>query len=347
MKALFQNRVVAIALTAVVVLGCLAYGWSRRPATVPSPDQGDWVYDGAGVLSSNTEFALERCNRNWDTDYGFVTAVATVDHTRGWELDDYTYALFDNWGLGDQDAILVLDTEAREYWMSPGAKLDVAVGETALRALFEESFLPSFRAGDYDGAIQKLLNALDACYAVAFGSAGDYQYNGISYPAGSVSTRESGGMSLVGFLIILVLVFLIFSAIDKSRYRRWAANGGSSAINRASFIPLLFWHRPGGSWFRSMEARYRSGGPGYRGGGPSHRSGSSFRSSSGSHTSSSYRSSSSSRSPFRSSSYTRSGFGGSASSRSGYSSSRSSFGGSRSSGGSSRGGGSRGGFGGR
>lgn len=332
MKAFFQNRVVAIVLTAAVVLGCLVYGWTRRPATVPSPNQGDWVYDGALVLSSNTEFAIERSNRDWDRDYGFVTAVATVDHTRGWELEDYTYALADNWGLGDQDAILVLDTGAKEYWMSPGAKLDVAVGETALRALLEDSFLPSFRAGDYDGAVQNLLNALDACYAGVFGSAGDYQYNGSNYPAVSVSQPERGGMSLVGFLIIVVLVFLLFSAIDKGRYRRWAANGRGSGFSRASFIPLLFWHRPGGSWFRSMEARYRSGGPGYRGGGPSFRSSSGSRTSSGSHSTSGYRS------PSRGSSYTRSGFGGSAGSRSGNSASRSSFGGSRSSGGSSRGG---------
>ena len=344
MKAFFQNRVVAIVLTAAVVLGCLVYGWTQRPATVPSPAQGDWVYDGAHVLSSNTEFALERYNRSWDTDYGFVTAVATVDHTRGWELDDYTYTLADNWGLGDQDAILVLDTGAREYWMSPGSKLDVAVGETALMDLFEESFLPNFRAGDDDTAVRQLLSALDDCYAANFGSTGDYQYNGSSYPAVSVSERQSGGMSLVGFLIILVLVFLIFSAIDKSRYRRWAANGRGSAVNRASFIPLLFWHRPGGSWFRGMEARYRGGGPGYRGGGPGDRGSSVHHSSPGSRPTSAPRSSSSYRTR-PGGSYTRSGFGGS-SSRSGFSSSRSSYGGSRSSGG-GRSGGSRGGFGGR
>ena len=50
MKAFFQNRVVAIVLTAAVVLGCLVYGWTQRPATVPSPAQGDWVYDGAVLL---------------------------------------------------------------------------------------------------------------------------------------------------------------------------------------------------------------------------------------------------------------------------------------------------------
>ena len=140
------------------------------------------------------------------------------------------------------------------------------MGRDELMTLYSEAFQPSYEVGAYDLAVQTTYAAMDESFENAFHSNG----TSYTYPSQSYETHvetQSGGMSLAGLVIVLVLVFLIFSAIDKSRYRRWASLG-RSGVNSSAFIPLLFWHRPGGSWFRSMEDRYRTGGPGYRGGGP-------------------------------------------------------------------------------
>ena len=322
MKAFFQNRVVAIVITALVTVGCLAYGWTRKPASVPSPSYGDWVYDGAEVLSSSTEFTVEDFNKSWNSAYGSVMAVATVDSTKGWELEDYSATLGSNWGLRANDALLLLDVGARQYWMSTGERLENSVGYDTLYDMFQEHFVPDFRSRDYDAAVLNICSAMDSCYAQAYGGStgGTIATYTPYYDAGSEST---GRVNLVSLVIVLVLLFLIFSAIDKSRYRRWATNG-RSGYNSASFIPLLFWHRPGGSWFRSMEDRYLGGGPGYRNGGSDFRSGSyhnnaAYRSSSGSYrppnrsAGSSYRSGGFGSGSYRGgSSYRGSGFGGSA-----------------------------------
>lgn len=266
MKKFFQNRVVAIVITSLLVLGSLAYGWSQRPAEVPSPGSGNWVYDGAGILSSNTEFAVKTYNQQWDGEYGCVVALATVNHTRGWELDEFARKLGENWNLGANDALLLIDKSGDEYFFEPGQKLLSEVGRDELMTLYSEAFQPSYEVGAYDLAVQTTYAAMDESFENAFHSNG----TSYTYPTQSYETHvetQSGGMSLAGLVIVLVLVFLIFSAIDKSRYRRWASLG-RSGVNSSAFIPLLFWHRPGGSWFRSMEDRYRTGGPGYRGGGP-------------------------------------------------------------------------------
>lgn len=350
MKQFFQNRVVAIAITAALVLGSLAYGWTQRPADVPSPGAGDWVYDGAGILSSNTEFLAESLNRGWDKSYGSVMAVATVNSTRGWDIDDYGTELAGNWGLGINNSLLLIDKGGGDYWMSPGAQVEAEVGGDTLQAQFQESFEPAFYEGSYDTAVQNAYTVMGSAMEQTY-AGGSGAYSGQSYQGLESTSESGGGVSVVGIIIIAVILFLIFSAIDKSRYRHWA-NSSRGGMGVAPFIPLLFWHRPGGSWFRGMEDRYSSRGPSPNPGNP--RSGGGYRPSGNVYRpgSTSYRSSS-----YRGGSGTRSGFSGSGSSYRGGSSSFRSSGGSSFRGGSggsrggfsgSRGGGgSRGGFGGR
>ena len=338
MKKFFQNRTVAIVITAVVVAACLVYGWTQRKATVPTPTEGDWVYDSAQLLSSNTEFRIDQFNRQWDTDYGSVMAIATVAHTRGWEMEDYADKLAENWRLGDNDSLLLIDKAENAYWMSPGAKTERDVGELKLRELFQENFEIPFYEENYDEAVTGVYAAMDECLDQTFGSDG---VSGLTTNLlNPVAAVTSTPVNFVGIIIVLVVLFLIISAIDRSRYRRWAA-GGRSGLSGAAFIPLLFWHRPGGSWFRSMEQRYRTPAPGARSGGTANRNpGGSYRGTSPGYrsTSGTYRSPGAAYRPsgtaYRGSGGTgpsRGGFGGTGASRGGFGSS----------------GGSRGGFGGR
>ena len=69
----FKNRIVAIALTALTVAGCLGYGWYSRSVPVPKATFGDWSYDGAHILSEETEQLIDGYNARWDEEYDGVT----------------------------------------------------------------------------------------------------------------------------------------------------------------------------------------------------------------------------------------------------------------------------------
>ena len=65
----FKNKIVAIVIAAMVVLGTIGYGQLKAPAAVPEPTYNEWVYDGANMLSSETESVVNAYNARWDSAY--------------------------------------------------------------------------------------------------------------------------------------------------------------------------------------------------------------------------------------------------------------------------------------
>ena len=59
----------------------------------------------------------------------------------------------------------------------------------------------------------------------------------------------------IRLIVLLLIAFWILSAIDRVRYRSWQERYRGRA-EAPAFIPLVFWHRPGGSWFRRMDASF-------------------------------------------------------------------------------------------
>ena len=341
-----KNKAVAIVLSALVVFGCLGYGWSQKPAEVAQPVYNQWVYDGADILSEETEALVASYNTRWDLSYGSVTAIATVPDTNGWDVYEYAVTMGDKWGLGAMDQMLLIDEGGDQYYFVSSYEIEDQLGYDRMWNIFQQEFEPAYGNGSYDIAVQNVYAALDTSYTnylntSATNDYSDYYYD--SYYDYSEYSDYSPRSSISSLVVLLIVAFVIFNIIDKARYRAWYARG---PIYRSShvFMPMIFWRRPGGAWFRKMDMGMRNArrpGPGYTPGpNPNPRP---------------------NPNPGRTTSSRVSGFdpGRSTSSRSGFGSSSrpgsfggSGFGGSRSSGGfgGSRGGGfgggSRGGFGG-
>ena len=353
-----KNKAVAIVLSALVVLGCLAYGWSQKPAEVVQPVYNQWVYDGAGILSDETENIVANYNGLWDASYSSVTAVATVPDTQGWDIYEYAMTMGEKWGLGGKDQLLLIDEGGDQYYFVSSYEIEDQLGYDRMWNIFQQEFEPAYNNGSYDIAVQNVYSALDTSYSSYLSAEADIDYGDYYYDSyydysdyNDVYADESSISSLIVFLII---AFIVLNAIDKARYRSWYARGPVYRTGHV-FMPMLFWRRPGGAWFRRMDAGMRAGqrpgpGPGYTPG-PNPGRSSSSRMNGGGFNPGTGRSTSS-RSGFGSSSrpgsFGGSGFGGSRSG--GFGGSRSGgfggggFGGSR---GGGFGGGRGGGFGGR
>lgn len=263
-----KNKAVAIILSALVVLGCLAYGWAMKPAEVEVPTYNQWVYDGADILSPETEEFVSLYNASFDTSYSSVTAVATVEDTRGWDIYEYAVTMGERWGLGSRDQLLLIDVGGDEYYFVSSYEVEDALGYDRMWNIFQQEFEPAYRNGSYDAAVQNVFTALNTSYSRYLGSpANDYYseyYYDSYYDYGEYNDADIDD-AVISIIFFVIVVIVILSAIDKARYRSWYARG---PIYRSShvFMPMIFWHRPGGSWFRKMDAGMRMHnrpGPGY------------------------------------------------------------------------------------
>ena len=275
----FKNRVVAAVITVLVVVGCLGYGQAKKPAAVPAVQQGAWVLDEANILSGDTETLIQRYNSDWNSKHGSVVALATVESTKNWQLDDYAQRLGEDWGLGYYDSLLLIDAGGDQYWVVVSDGVSDIISYDGLERAFNSSFYQSYADGDYDKAVRELYAAVDGLYAASsYGSAptdvrGDdsgYYYYGNGYYSDYYYGSAANWMNVI---FVLVFIFCVVSAIDRSRYRTWYGRYGTMAAPPA-FVPLIFWHRPGGMWYRRMRRAcaprppHDRGGPGPGGFGP-------------------------------------------------------------------------------
>ena len=136
----------AVALTALVVAGCLVYSVFVGPVSVARVQPGDWIADQANVLSESTEDSLRSYDQSFDNNYSSVIAVATVSSTRGWEMEDYALKLADQWELGAKDLVLLLDIGGKDaYLLGGSAWTDLEPSE-----LLNQTMAADFYSGNYD-----------------------------------------------------------------------------------------------------------------------------------------------------------------------------------------------------
>lgn len=245
MKQFFQKKAVAVAVLVLAILLSGAYGIAKKPASMPDVESLQWIEDKADVLSKETEQMIVQYNERWDAGYYAVVAVATVDSTRGWDdLDAYTSELGNNWGLGLNDLLVLIDTSGNWY-INGGSEAFARMSDSDVSAL-TAAFAPHFDKADYDTAVEKLFVALDSWYAAAYGGVlreDQPGYNGYDY-------SESGwvGSSAVdviaGLIVVIILLVILGLVLDLFRYRRYQRRYVRRSIIPPTPYYPIFWGRP-------------------------------------------------------------------------------------------------------
>ena len=135
--------------------------------TVPAlavPYDFHYVWDGANVLSAQTEEHITRKSETLFQETGAQIAIVAVDFLDGEDIEDYTYSLFNTWGVGstqrDNGFLLVMAIAEENYYLQAGAGVDDAFDGATLQALLDQYLEPDFAAEDYDAGALKLFDAL-------------------------------------------------------------------------------------------------------------------------------------------------------------------------------------------
>ena len=341
----FQKRSVAAAVMVLAIAAGILLGQARKPeglgqASTAVVGTYTYVYDYAGVLTDKTMTYIDEMNTSLFAQTGAQIMVQTVDSTDGTDIVDYAANLGARYGVGsaerDNGLVLVLALEdladnglVGNYGIAGGDGLYKYGNElTSMLYVYMEE---DFAAGDYDAAVRKTVKAYMDWFADLYGVTVRENYIPAvreNFSAGSGYYTEttgavapSTGSVVIQLILVLVVLLLIWMALDRLRYNRYRRRFlmPGMGIPTRRYYPV-FWGRPRRRKPPRPPRPPRSGGPKSPSGGPS------------------------SRPPHPRTGGSRGGFGGGGSFGGGFGGSRGGFGGGGSFGGGF--GGSRGGFGG-
>lgn len=159
----FQKRGVAwVVLVLAIAASCL-WGMHKKPADMPEVKLYHWICDEAGLLSEETEKTIEQYNASWNDKYYAVIAVAAVDSIHGRTYEKFCDQLGDDWGLGENDMLLLL-VKDDHYYVAYGDKLANNIMDTQ-QAKLQSAIEPDYYKGDFDGAVTAFFRQADVVYA--------------------------------------------------------------------------------------------------------------------------------------------------------------------------------------
>ncbi len=298
-----KNR--AICRRCSVVLALVMVIWLSPAALAAVPDRPDnkYVLDTARVLSEGTERRIIAENQELFEECGGEIVVVAVDFLGGQDIEDYTYKMFNSWGVGSQERnngiLLVLAIGEENYYIQAGYGIEDYFDTPFLSDILEEQLEPDFAAGDYDAGVKKtfdaLISELRSYYdsgpgreAPAPGQEYDYSDEDWDEDWGFSGLRElkTIAFALVRVVVIVAVLLFVFSLFRGSGGSGPRGGGGGGGFWRGMWLGSMlngrrrtYWgppppppppggHRPGGfGGFGGFGGGSRGG---FSGGGRSH-----------------------------------------------------------------------------
>lgn len=182
-----------------LVLGSMFYANANLSALeIPARPTG-YVNDTIGLLTGQTKASLEATLADFEKTTSNQVVVAIFNSLDGQSLEDFSIRLAEKWKIGQKDknngVILLIFKEDRKVRIEVGYGLEGALPDALCSQIIRNEFVPAFRAGDFDGGVQKAVSAI------------------IGATRGEYKAKRSGGElsdSGKGFFNIALLLFIVF-----------------------------------------------------------------------------------------------------------------------------------------
>lgn len=198
-------------------------------AAVPDRPENRYVLDSAGVLEEDTERRIVEKNRELFNECGAEIVVAAVDFLGGESIEDYTYKMFNDWGVGSSERnnglLLVLAIGEEDYFVQAGYGIDDYFDARLLKEILSDYLEPDFAAEDYDAGVRAVFDALlaemESYYSSGPGAddpqpgAGDYEDDGWNedqgFNGGLFRSLKWIAISIVRVIVVVALLLFVFS----------------------------------------------------------------------------------------------------------------------------------------
>jgi uncharacterized protein len=217
------------ALVLLAGLLWLALGSTARAQDYPPRPDGP-VYDGANILSPETEARLDAQLRAYNKETGRAIIVATVPSLGGASIETYATTLFtDKWGIGgarrDAGLLLLIAPNERKMRIEVGYGLHGYFGGIMAGRIINDVIAPRFREGNFDAGVSEGVAAILAHLAKSPEDA--IAIEEAAQAAAEQENRRDGGFP-VGVLIWLAFMFFFFVLpilSGRGQRRRYRASG--------------------------------------------------------------------------------------------------------------------------
>ena len=202
------NRILAIILTCLMVLGAMVIGLQGKPV---NRDDSLYLTDKAGVISPAVESQFVQMQKNAAPRL----SVAIVQSTGKLSTEAYCETLWNNWRMGTSDVLLLMVIGKEDYYLGYDYSSSFAeVLDANFDVLMETYLEPDFAARDYESAILTFSQGMQAVTSMSFNDNLYFPYEDY----GGYSSAGSGTFFLlVMVIIVLVLAVIAVNSIGKKR----------------------------------------------------------------------------------------------------------------------------------
>ena len=245
----FKKRSVAWVVLVLAVAAGVWIGFARKdhflakqPTELLEVQYRQWICDDAKLLSNGTKQLIEQYNADWDERYYAVVAVATVEHLTGWEGQEYAANLGQQWGLGENDMILLL-VEDSDWQVYCGDRVSACMTDTQQQKLRSAIDSPYY-TGDFNAAVTAFFRQSDVFYGQAqLNSGGSYSSGDPGWYAQEPAAVKTGGVSIGGVVLLIVAIFAVWVLLDRMRYNRYRRRYVMPGIVPPVAYYPIFWGR--------------------------------------------------------------------------------------------------------
>lgn len=211
-------------------------GFARVPAyALDVPPNDGYVTDASNVqpalISPAQDAALEAKLSDYEARTTNQIAVLVVRSLEDEVLEEYAVKAFRQYGIGTKknNGILILVSyDDRAVRLEVGYGLEGAVPDIVASGIIETDMIPKFRDGDYAGAIDAAIDALEKHIA------NEYTADRYTKPA-----EDGAGIGSFGFFFGFVVLQWLLSIL--ARTRSWWLGGVFGFIGGAILAFLYGW----------------------------------------------------------------------------------------------------------
>lgn len=226
-----MNALLRLGLVTFLLLA-LACGLARAAPDFP-PLSGR-VVDAANVLSPATEEQLTAQSAALEAKTGAQFVVVTLPSLQDYAIEDYGYQLGRAWGLGAKDkndgVLLIIAPNDRKVRIEVGYGLEGVLTDALSNLILQRQVLPRFRAGDVEGGVRSGADAIVAQISA------DPEHQKATLAQASKAAKGQSGLSPDAYIwLIIIFLWIVFSAMRGSRYGRRMRGG------EASSLPIILW----------------------------------------------------------------------------------------------------------
>ncbi len=172
----------------------------------------NYVNDFAGVLDAQTQASLNDLCQQVEQKANAQIAVVTVKSLDGQDIDSYTQALYQKWGIGakktDRGVLILLAIQDRKRSIHTGYGVEPILPDGKVGGFGREA-VPLLQSGDYAGAVTLMTTRVASVIAQDAGVTLENQ-PAMPAPRRMPPQHDSGGAAIVIIVIVIVLFLSMF-----------------------------------------------------------------------------------------------------------------------------------------